>query len=65
MPVVEYINGVKCTYPISREESEKKFATLVKDVLMKYVLEGKISEEEIDSMLEDENKEETNENKQD
>lgn len=47
----EIINGIECVFPVSKEESFNKFGNMVLNALYKEVLEGRISQEELDNIL--------------
>ena len=47
MPVTEYINGIECVFPESKEKSFNQFADLVKDALYRCTMKGLISLDEL------------------
>ncbi|MCM1130111.1 MAG: hypothetical protein NC310_00410 [Roseburia sp.] len=47
MPVTEYIDGIECVFPESKEKSFDQFADLVKDALYRCAMKGLISLEEL------------------
>lgn len=53
MPVTEYINGIECVFPESKEKSFNQFVDLVKDALYRCAMEGLISLEELKEMTEE------------
>lgn len=51
MPITEYINGIECIFPESRESSMEKLSKLVMEALFEEVIAGNITEAQIDELL--------------
>ena len=51
MPTTEYINGIECVFPETREASMEKLSKLVMEALFEEVIAGNITEAQIDELL--------------
>ena len=47
----EYINGIKCIFPESKDASIEKLSKLVMEALFEEVIAGNITEAQIDELL--------------
>ena len=54
MPTTEYINGIECVFPESREESLRKFMQVAKQTLLDEIEKGNIPASILDDLLHDE-----------
>lgn len=53
MPVTEYIDGIECVFPKSKENSFCQFANLVAEALYQSVMRGTITLEELEELTKD------------
>lgn len=54
MPITEYINGIECVFPESREESFRKFMQVAKQTLLDEIEKGNIPASILDDLLHEE-----------
>ena len=54
MPVTEYIDGIECVFPESKEASFAKFSQLVMEALYKGIENGEIPASVLDDLLHEE-----------
>lgn len=50
MPVIEYINGIMCVFPESKEASFQKFADEVAEAVYRCAMRGEITLEQLEEM---------------
>lgn len=54
MPVIEYIDGIECVFPESKEASFAKFSQMVMEALYKGIEDGDIPASVLDDLLHEE-----------
>lgn len=54
MAVTEIINGIKCTFPVSRQESLGRFVRLIKEAVLQEIEDGKLPPDYLDKRLKEE-----------
>lgn len=53
MPITEYINGIECVFPESKDASFQKFVDLVAEALYRCAMRGEITLEQLEEMTKD------------